>query len=420
MKIAIVGCGIGGMAAAIALTRAGHDVSVFEKFDTPRPVGAGLLLQPSGLAALQTLGLRDIVEAKGARVEALRGKTRSGREVLDLRYARWGPGAYGVGIHRASLFDALHGAFNACGAALHTGIDIMRIDRPGAPVLVDQTWRAHGPFDLAIVADGSASALRAGILPEARARVYPWGAIWTTRADKEKRWGGVLAQTYDSASVMIGVLPIGVAPGAEGDHVAFFWSLREDDYEEWRAAGLNAWREDVARHWPQAASLLDGDLDFEALSFARYRDVQAWPWRREATLLIGDCAHGTSPQLGQGANLALADAVALAESLKGRAAPAALAHYAETRAAKVAWVQFMSAALTPVFQSRSRLIGWLRDWVMLPASRLWPFDRLMLATLTGAGVFPGARLLSGVAKFLVRARPRSGGREGQARETEEA
>jgi 2-polyprenyl-6-methoxyphenol hydroxylase-like FAD-dependent oxidoreductase len=216
----------------------------------------------------------------------------------------------------------------------------------------------------------------------------------------------VLAQTYRSASVMIGVLPIGVAPDAEGDHVAFFWSLREDDYERWSMAGVEAWRDEVAQIWPEAAMLLGDETEF-ALNFSRYRDVQAWPWGSGATLLIGDCAHGTSPQLGQGANLALADAVELANSLDGRDVASALPIYRRARAGKVAWVQFMSAALTPVFQSRSKFIGWLRDWILLPASRLWPFDRLMLATLTGAGALPGAMLLSGVAKFLVRPRPPS-------------
>jgi hypothetical protein len=66
----------------------------------------------------------------------------------------------------------------------------------------------------------------------------------------------------------------------------------------------------------------------------------------------------------------------------------------------------MSAALTPVFQSRSRAIGWARDRLLLPLSRLWPFDRLMLATLTGAAALPFAMQLSNAAKFLVRpARP---------------
>ncbi len=62
LEIAIVGCGIAGMAAAVFLQRAGFRPRLFERFAAPRPVGAGLLLQPTGLAVLQRLGLRDRVE----------------------------------------------------------------------------------------------------------------------------------------------------------------------------------------------------------------------------------------------------------------------------------------------------------------------------------------------------------------------
>ncbi|MGE3302951.1 MAG: FAD-dependent oxidoreductase [Hyphomonadaceae bacterium] len=385
MKIAIVGCGVGGMAAAIALARDGHAVSVFERFAQPQPLGAGLLLQPSGLEALQALGLREAVEAKGARVHALRGEKPSGARVLDITYAHWRPGAYGLGVHRASLFDALYRTLGETDAALHAGVEMVSVENPATPMLFDAQGRAYGPFDLAIAADGAASSLRAAIAPYARAPVYPWGAIWTIRPDTEDRWDGVLAQRYASAAVMIGVLPVGAAPGAAGKHVAVFWSLREDRYEAWRAAGAEAWRGEVARHWPEAARLLEGPLDFAALPFARYRDVRAWPWGHGRTLLIGDAAHATSPQLGQGANLALADAVALAAALRGRGG---LQVYRSARFAKTAWVQFMSAALTPLFQSRSRLLGWARDLAMPLARRLWPFNRLILATLTGAGAFP--------------------------------
>jgi 2-polyprenyl-6-methoxyphenol hydroxylase-like FAD-dependent oxidoreductase len=407
MRIAIVGCGIGGMAAAIALSRDGHDVSLFERFAQPHPVGAGLLLQPTGLGALQTLGLREEVEARGARVSHLRGRTPRGRTALALSYADWAPGAHGVGVHRAALFDTLFRALQASSAKLIADTHIVRIEERARPRLIDERGTAHGPFDLAIVADGAASSLRAQITPHARAPLYPWGAIWTIRPDPDDRWANVLDQVYASAKVMIGVLPIGAGIEGAEKQVAFFWSLREDDYAAWRAGGIDAWRARVASYWPEAARLLEGDLDFKTLNFARYRDVQAWPWGDGNVVLIGDCAHATSPQLGQGANLALVDAVTLAATLKQtQSVEDALRAYRRARAGKVAWVQFMSAALTPLYQSRSALMGWVRDWLMPPLAKIWPLNRIMLATLTGAGVFPFAMLLSRVAKFLLWGRPR--------------
>jgi 2-polyprenyl-6-methoxyphenol hydroxylase-like FAD-dependent oxidoreductase len=66
LDIAIVGAGITGLACATLLSRDGHRVVVYERFDTSRPIGSGLMLQPTGLAALQRLGLRETIEALGS------------------------------------------------------------------------------------------------------------------------------------------------------------------------------------------------------------------------------------------------------------------------------------------------------------------------------------------------------------------
>ena len=71
LDIAVVGCGVAGQAAAILLADAGHAVTIFERFAEPRPIGAGLLLQPTGLAVLRELGLADEALAQGARVVGL-------------------------------------------------------------------------------------------------------------------------------------------------------------------------------------------------------------------------------------------------------------------------------------------------------------------------------------------------------------
>src|SRR5688572_24070236 len=106
-SIAIVGCGIAGMAAALFLACAGHRVALFERFETPRPVGSGLLLQPLGLAVLDRLGLGDGIRRAGARIDRLYGLTHpGGRRILDVGYDGIGPGLAGLGIHRTSLFGA--------------------------------------------------------------------------------------------------------------------------------------------------------------------------------------------------------------------------------------------------------------------------------------------------------------------------
>src|ERR1700744_3186905 len=93
-EIAVVGCGVAGQAAATFLAEAGHGVTVFERFAEPRPLGAGLLLQPTGLAVLDRLGVRDGAIVAGAKVSGLEARTVKGQPVLDLSYARLHPQAH--------------------------------------------------------------------------------------------------------------------------------------------------------------------------------------------------------------------------------------------------------------------------------------------------------------------------------------
>ena len=186
MRAAVIGSGIAGLSAAAHLSRAGHEVTIFERFETPRPIGAGLLLQPSGLSALDRLGLRSEAEARGARVSRLIGRTPKGRPVLDLRYADGKPGDIGIGIHRASLFTLLHDAAREAGGGWRSGAGVTEIrDMETAPRLILESGEETEPFDLAIVSDGAHSALRHAVCPQAREQLYPWGAVWAIRPDPD-------------------------------------------------------------------------------------------------------------------------------------------------------------------------------------------------------------------------------------------
>ena len=112
LTIAIAGCGPAGLATALLLHRDGHHVTLFDRFDTPRPVGSGLMIQPTGFAVLRELGLDGALLAHGARIDRLHGEAgSSGRVVLDVRYSALGDRAgFGVGVHRAALFTLLHDA----------------------------------------------------------------------------------------------------------------------------------------------------------------------------------------------------------------------------------------------------------------------------------------------------------------------
>ena len=159
LSVAVVGCGTAGPAAALLLALAGHRVALFEQTPVPGPVGAGILLQPGGLRALERLGLLEPVLALGSPVHRLRGLLKSGHCVLDLKYADLAPGLFGLGIHRGVLFQTLFRAGVAePNVELHLGVRVGRVTHRanGSAVLRDAAGRAWGPFGLVAVADGRA------------------------------------------------------------------------------------------------------------------------------------------------------------------------------------------------------------------------------------------------------------------------
>lgn len=390
LQIGIVGAGTAGAASAILLARAGHVVTVFERVATPRAIGAGITLQPTGQHVLAQLGVLADVEARGARIDRLCCVRRGGRPLVDLPYADVDPRLYGLGIHRGVLFEALLAAAREAGATIHCGIGIARSELgTGGRALIADDGARHGPFDLVVAADGSVCELHAdapglGI----RTRPYPWGAAWLVATDPGLAAERTLHQVVDGSRHLLGLLPTGLAPRGdrEADRpvVSLFWSLRVDREAAWRAAGLAAWRDDVLRLDPRAEPLLDTLHDLEPVLVSKYRDVAMYPWHAERLVFLGDAAHAMSPQLGQGANLALMDALGLADAIATEPDIArALAAYSAARRRHLAYYQFATRALTPLFQSDARLLGWLRDRVF-PTSRWFGYlRRRMVRTMVG-------------------------------------
>lgn len=392
--IAIVGCGVAGQAAALFLHRAGHRVELFERFETPRPIGAGLLIQPTGQAVLERLGLLDAALAHGAKVTRMVGHTVQGRTVLDVHYRHFRPDSFGLGLQRGTLFGLLHDAVARAGVALRTGAEIAAIETAGAARLVDALGRRHGPFDLVLVADGTESALRAKHGAVVRAPRYPFGALWAVR-DERGGASDMLRQRFDGTRRMAGLLPIGRLPGQPPGtrQVAVFWSLPNDRVEAWRAAGIAAWRRELAAYWPDYAAYIDGIADSAAFLRAKYRDVVLRTPVAGRILFVGDAAHGTSPQLGQGANLALIDAATLADALaETKDIDAALALYDARRRRHLRFYQWASRWLTPLFQSDRNWLAPLRNVAMGTFGR-WPVARAEAAALmAGVSLGPFRRL----------------------------
>lgn len=388
-EIAVVGAGPAGLAAALMLARQGRRVVVFERFERAAPVGAGFMLQPTGLAILDDLGLTPAVEALAQPIDHIFGReARRGRVVLDVRYDALRHPRPALGVHRAALFEVLHRACLEAGVRFETGREIVAA---AAGRLTDRGGVSTPAFDLVIDASGARSAIAAA--RGAAFRPLAWGALWATTP-----WPGApfdaraLQQVYRGAARMVGVLPVGSRPGAPDRLATFFWSLKTADHAAWRAAGLERWKAEVRVLWPETAGLLDSLADPDQLTLARYGHHTLAAPVGERLAVIGDAAHSTSPQLGQGVNMGLLDARALADALV--AAPDlsdALATYARTRRWHVRLYQALSLGFTPFYQADGRVRPWIRDHVLGKLARLPPSPRLLAATVSGLLLDPRPR-----------------------------
>ncbi|MBB5350925.1 2-polyprenyl-6-methoxyphenol hydroxylase-like FAD-dependent oxidoreductase [Haloferula luteola] len=218
MRIALVGSGTAGPAAAILLARQGHEVVVYERAPDCRPVGAGFLLQPSGMGVLDELGILAPILRHGARVDRLHIMESDGRDLLDLRYQKMGEGRFGLGLHRPVLLHYLLEAAAEEGVPVHWGHEVLSAKRE------TEGWRLRFVeqedacrFDLLLIGDGARSTLRDQLKPAAVNRGYPWGAHWFIGRSDGSFPAHELHQIVRGTRQLAGFLPTGFELG-KTDH----------------------------------------------------------------------------------------------------------------------------------------------------------------------------------------------------------
>jgi 2-polyprenyl-6-methoxyphenol hydroxylase-like FAD-dependent oxidoreductase len=377
MRIAVIGCGPGGLASALFLDRAGHDVTLFDQFGRPKPLGSGLLLQPSGQAVLARLGLLEPIEALSAPVTRLFGiNVNNGKRALDMAYCNIGTGAHALGIHRASLFDVLFDAVRSASIELRTGHQFAGTELCENGVRAQFDRGGDDIFDLLVDASGAHGPMTSGKMIE-----LPFAALWTT-VDLPRGSpiaNAALDQRYFRSAKMAGIMPVGINPETGNPGAALFWSVKPGEYAALKERGIAAWREDYRQLWPEAGAFVEQVVSFDALTLAVYRHRTGRPVTQKRVFRVGDSWHCTSPQLGQGANMALLDAEALAAAVySGGQVDEIGRRYSHARADHVRLYQLLSRVFTPLYQSDSRILPAVRDATIHYFAR-WPLIRHLIA-----------------------------------------
>ena len=167
-----------------------------------------------------------------------------------------------------------------------------------------------------------------------------------------------------------------------------FWSLRVDAYADWARTPLAHWKQQATDLWPDFAPFLTTLTSHDDLTMARYRHGTLRQPYSDGLIHIGDAAHQASPQLGQGANMALLDAAAISDAILNGPLETAGQRYAAMRRRHVATYQIFSRFLTPLYQSSAGLPPLLRDYVFAPAAALPPMPHLIARLVSGDLVQP--------------------------------
>lgn len=268
----------------------------------------------------------------------------AGRRVLNVSYPQDAPGR---AFYRASLFGLLWSRIAAAGVKVVTSacVSAAPLDRTRRHVALEDD-RRFGLFDLIVDAAGAGSQLS----PLA-ARLLPYGAIWRTVSWPEGTGFACdhLRQRYRRADRMVGVQPVGRLPDDPAPIAAVFWSMPTEGLDRWHETSLDDWKVEAQALWPEIAPFLETITRNYQMTPARYAHGTLRRPYAQALVYIGDAAHRASPQLGQGTNMALLDALALVLALRIPREDA-LPAYARMRRWHVRSYQGFSALLTPMYQ----------------------------------------------------------------------
>ncbi|SEE18015.1 2-polyprenyl-6-methoxyphenol hydroxylase [Streptomyces sp. 2131.1] len=375
-RAVVIGSGIGGLTAALALHRSGWQVTVLERAESLEPVGAGIGLAPNAQRALDVVGLGDEIRSLAAWQGEGGMRAPSGRWLsrTDATAAAERFGGPLVLLHRSVLIDRIAARLPAY--AVRTGCPGRLIDpgtAGGAPAVV-ATPAGTIAAELVVGADGIHSAVRTALFPDAPGPTYAGFTTWRVVVPAPDRpfpphetWGrGALWGTQPLKDGRIYAYAAATASAG----------ARAEDEKAELLRRFGDWHDPV----PQiiAATAPEGILHNDV-----YRMDRPLPaFHRGRAVLAGDSAHAMAPTLGQGGNQAIEDGIVLAHHVAaGRDLGAGLAAYTADRLPRTAAVVRKADRVSRLMSLSSTPAVAVRDFLMSTVSRLGP--GLVLRTFDG-------------------------------------
>jgi 2-polyprenyl-6-methoxyphenol hydroxylase-like FAD-dependent oxidoreductase len=328
LKTLVIGGGIGGLAAAIALNRAGVPVRVFERARELREAGTALTLWSNAIRAAQKLGVSDAIAAAGTAIEYAEVRNSRGRLLVRTPVGEIGRelGAPSICIPRSALQTILLESIPRDAVRLGVPCESIREDAQSVTAQFGDGVSESG--DVLIGADGFHSVVAAQ-LHGVRAARYGGYTSWRAIAQfsDPALVPGVASESW-GCGARFGIVPL------SSDRVYWFAKATAP------AGGSGEFRRDLFRDWHAPISaLIDATLPESILHHDIFDREPILPWGRGRITLLGDAAHPTLPDLAQGACMALEDAVVLSRVLHAGGDPvAALRTYEAVRAPRTSWL----------------------------------------------------------------------------------
>lgn len=355
-RVIIIGGGIGGLCAAIALRRTGLDVAVYEQAEELRAVGAGLTIWANAIKALRKLGVADAVISAGSKIE--RGELRtSGGRVLSRSHPGELEQRFGeptVALHRADLHEILLDALPDGTVRLGAKCLGFEEDEEGVSASFSdgQTDRAQ----LLVGADGIHSVIREQLFPEVKLRYSgytTWRGVVQTRDEAAL---GTTSETW-GCGARFGIVRI------DRERVYWFSTANVEAGRKLSAAESKSFLLEHFKGWHHPVGLLIESTPPEHILHNDIYDIAPMKrWCRGRVALLGDSAHPTTPNMGQGACMAIESSLALARCLRqSDDMEASLSRYERERMPRTAWITNQSWRIGRIGQFQNRILCALRD-----------------------------------------------------------